>query len=243
MPLLDHFHEPLWPRRQWHSFHSVWSTFIAADLNKRLPEGYIADPNVQFNIEIDVATLHDGSTPTDLATVWQPPAPVLTLPFTSTTDIVEVLINEYSEGTNVVGAIELVSPANKDRDATRDAFVTKCAGYLQQGIGLIVIDVVTHRKANLHNLIVNRVSTPTPPWDAELYAVAYHAVQMNPNGSVGRSVQELKKNLEIWPHELNIGHPLPALPLCLRGGLCLPLDLETIYVRTCQEFRISMNGK
>ena len=53
MPLLDHFHPPLSERRQWHSFHSVWASMIALDLNRQLPPGYFADANVEFNIEID----------------------------------------------------------------------------------------------------------------------------------------------------------------------------------------------
>ena len=52
MPLMDHFHPPLSERRQWHAFHHAWATFLAADLNRQLPKGYFAEPNVQFGIEI-----------------------------------------------------------------------------------------------------------------------------------------------------------------------------------------------
>jgi hypothetical protein len=99
MPLLDHFHPPLSDRRQWHSFHHVWASVIALDLNRQLPPGYFADPNVEFNIEIDVIT-----------------------------DVVEIAIYNSEAGPVLIGAIELVSPANKDRPATRDAFVSKFAG-------------------------------------------------------------------------------------------------------------------
>ena len=53
-----------------------------------------------------------------------------------------------------MAAIELVSPGNKDRDGHRQAFAIKCASYLCQGISLIVIDIVTTRRANLHNEIM-----------------------------------------------------------------------------------------
>ena len=59
MPLLDHFHPPLSERRQWHSFHHAWATVIAFDLNRQLPEGYFADPNVKFGIEIDVTAFEE----------------------------------------------------------------------------------------------------------------------------------------------------------------------------------------
>ena len=32
--------------------------------------------------------------------------------------------------------------------------------------------------------------------------------------------------------------PLPTLPLWLRGGLCLPVELEATYTRTCVEQRV-----
>ena len=52
-------------------------------------------------------------------------------------------------GRTLVAVIELVSPANKDRPAKRRLFAAKCATYLSRGIGLIVLDVVTSRQANL----------------------------------------------------------------------------------------------
>ncbi|MEQ9369007.1 MAG: hypothetical protein RIG63_08235 [Coleofasciculus chthonoplastes F3-SA18-01] len=61
MGLLDHFHPPLSNRRHWHAFHNAWATYIASDLNRQLPEGYFAEPNVQFGIEIDVAAFKEIS--------------------------------------------------------------------------------------------------------------------------------------------------------------------------------------
>ena len=46
-------------------------------------------------------------------------------------------------GATLVGAIELVSPGNKDRAEAHRAFAAKCASYLHEGIGLVIIDVVT----------------------------------------------------------------------------------------------------
>ncbi len=216
---------------------------MAFDLNRRLPEDYVAEGTAQFGIEIDVATFRDPASSGPPLSSWTPPVPTLTLPFTAITDVVEIQITHFSGGPNLVGAIELVSPANKDREASRDAFVTKCARYLQEGIGLIVIDIVTERKANLHNLLLKRVDAVAPFWDADLYAVAYHPVQEDVKDAFGGPARDAKKSLEMWPHELKVGQSLPTLPLCLKGGLILPLDLEAIYVRTCQESRISMNGK
>ena len=40
MALHDDFRPPLSLRRHWHAFHNAWATYIASDLNARLPEGY-----------------------------------------------------------------------------------------------------------------------------------------------------------------------------------------------------------
>src|SRR5207253_1543415 len=94
MPLHDHFHPPLSLRRNWHSFHSAWATYLAADLNEHLPEGFFAAPNVKFGIEIDVAGFEEIALGNDVGRAtdgaWRPAPPVLVVPFTPATDLVEV---------------------------------------------------------------------------------------------------------------------------------------------------------
>ena len=229
MSLLDHFHPPLSIRRHWHSFHNAWATYIASELNRKLPEGYFAEQNVQFGIEIDVATFEEpplfGQLPNaDVGTGllspsiagWAPPAPVQTIPFQPISDSVEVKIFSNDAGPTLVSAIELVSPANKacpersewDRRTHRDTFVSKCETYLRQGVGLVVVDIVTNRKANLHNELLARLVGPNaPPLNASLYAVAYRPVE-----------RDEQPTLEIWPEILALGEPLPTIPLWLRGS-------------------------
>ncbi len=48
-------------------------------------------------------------------------------------DVVEVRVYNASGGRTRVGAIELISPANKDRPEARDAFVAKCESLLAAG--------------------------------------------------------------------------------------------------------------
>jgi hypothetical protein len=65
------------------------------------------------------------------------------------------------------------------------------------------------------------------PWEAEIYAVAYRPVK--------RAGQP---SLDIWQATVTVGGSLPTLPLWLRGNLCLPVDLDVTYHRTCREQRI-----
>jgi hypothetical protein len=131
--LRDHFRPPLGTQRHWHSFHGAWATAITAGLNQRLPEGYCAEPTVQFGIEIDVATFEEtgsiaasGTSPLagGLDSGWSAPAPVRTVPLALLTDVVEVQIYTKEGGPTLVGAVELVSPASEDRAEHRDAFVS-----------------------------------------------------------------------------------------------------------------------
>lgn len=238
MTLLDHFRPPLSLRRHWHAFHSAWATYLASHLNGVLPPGYFAEPNVQFGIEIDVAAFDDtrsGRQPEHPgvwsgveAAVWSPPAPSQTLPFARVTDVAEVLVHRDEGGPVLAAAIELVSPANKDRPAHREAFVSKCETYLQAGLGLVIVDVVTERTANLHDELLARLAAPVAKTlGSELYASAYRTVE-----------KDGQPSLDVWQKTLDLGSPLPTMPLWLRGAICLPVDLHATYDRTCREQRI-----
>src|SRR5687768_14164896 len=176
MPLLDHFHPPLHTERHWEGFHSQWASCITGWLNKVLPERYYAEPqtHVGSRVEVDVATFdeaqsrhqrhhepEEGGVATLVAEprTSAPPAPAAVIPAVFP-DSVEVLVYSTDAGPTLVAAIELVSPANKDRDEERQAFVAKCATYLHSGVGLIVVDIVTSRRANLHNQLLAFLGHP-----------------------------------------------------------------------------------
>lgn len=236
MPLLDHFHPPLSPRRHWESFHVTWAGAIADALNEDLlPDGYFAEEHAHAGarIEIDVATFAEKGIPASNGSVatraYAPPAPPLTIP-AAFPDEFEVRVYEAEGGARLVAAIELVSPSNKDRTAHRAAFANKCAGYLAQGIALIVVDVVTSRSANLHAEILKLLGHQEAgglPSGTTLYAVAYRPI-----------VRDAAQQIESWPHSLALGQKLPTLPLALSAELCLPIDLEETYSVACARRRL-----
>lgn len=130
MPLLDHFRPPLNRTHPWRSFHGAWAAAIARLLNGGvLPNGYYAMPFLgqEGPVEIDVATIQEFR-PEDSGSplVWAPPAPELAVAvaWPGVDDIrVEVFADDGDPP--LVAAIELVSPGNKDRPQTRDAFTAK----------------------------------------------------------------------------------------------------------------------
>lgn len=239
MSLLDHFRPPLSERRPWDSFQSTWASALADWLNDTLlPAGYIALEQIHSGaaLEIDVATYAEppeangeGGTATVTRTVWIPATAPLILSATFPPSCtVEIVASEG--GRTLVAAIELVSPANKDRPVTRRQFAAKCATYLSRGIGLIVVDVVTTRQFNLHNEMIELMGgdvRQAMPLNSAIYAVGYRPLQ---EAGAGR--------IEAWPQPLQVGEVLPTLPLSLAADVCLPLDLEAAYSVACRKRRL-----
>lgn len=227
MSLLDHFRPPLSTQRHWESFHTTWASAIADSLNETwLPEGYFAEEQLHSSarVEIDVATFEDRS-----SAAPGPPAPSWTIPAIFP-DGIEVLVYSSEGGPSLVGAIELVSPGNKDRPESRRAFAIECASYLHQGIGLVIVDVVTSRLANLHNETMRLLDRPAEnqlPDSAALYAVAYRPLRRGDEDQV-----------DTWSKELAVGQPMPDMPLALGANLVVPVTLEAAYEDACRRRRL-----
>src|SRR5262249_36618118 len=133
MPLRDHFRPPISARSSWEGFHGMWPALIVQRLAPLLPADFTAEPRVHLGdyFEIDVCAYEDD----------EPKQPGFTSlgngaggVATATLDVdladqyeYEVLVYDHSRARQLVAAIELVSPANKDRPENRRAFVTKCA--------------------------------------------------------------------------------------------------------------------
>lgn len=236
MPLLDHFRPPLSQRRHWDSFHGAWAEAMAISLNQSLPPPFVAEARVKLGgqVEIDVGTFaEEGASSAEPGGVagWAPPKPAATAPVDfQDSDVFEVQVLSEAEGPRLVAAVELVSPSNKDRPANRRAFAVKCASYLQSGVSVIVVDVVTERAGNLYAELLQllRIQVATPgQGEHELYATAQRIVPARSG-----------LHLETWVDALALGGSLPTLPLWLEPDLCLPLDLEATYQAACVARRI-----
>lgn len=225
MPLRDHFRGWLEQEVLWQTFHQAWATYLAESLNPYLPDGFRASPSVQTLIEIDVAAFGNvrGNSPRPAPPggEWEPSGGTATLPFEFTEQAAEVLVHGHRDGRYLAAAIELVSEGNKDRPDAREAFAAKCATYLRRGVGLVIVDLVTTRAANLHDALMARVSPTAEVWGERLYATAYR-----PAGKNGSA------QLTVWQEALALGTPLPTVPLCLLHGPCVPVHLEASYEDT-----------
>ena len=120
------------------------------------------------------------------------PVPTLTLDIAEFPEqyAYEVLIFDVERDRRLVAAVEVVSPANKDRPESRQLFVAKCLNLLRQDVCLSIVDLVTIRQFNLYTellAVLDRsdpaFGKPTPP----IYAVTCH------KRNVGR-----KMKLDTW---------------------------------------------
>ncbi len=137
-----------------------------------------------------------------------------------------VLVINIEAGPTLVGAIELVSPSNKARPAARRAFAMKCLNYINASIGLIMVDVVTRRRANLHDQMARLIvgNAPRFPGTSSTYAAAYRPFRRGD-----------AEKVSIWPVTLTVGEPLPVLPLWLREvEQPVRVDLEAAYTEARQ---------
>jgi hypothetical protein len=249
MPLHDHFRPPILARSSWEGFHGMWPAMMVQQLVQVLPEQYIAEPRVHLGdyYEIDVCTFEDthgrwddGPEPKQrrrsddsggVATaVYAPPDPTLVLDADLEDQYAyEVLIFDPSRGRKLVAAIEIISPANKDRPSNRRAFVRKCAALLQQQVCVSLVDLVTIRNFNLYCDLLDWMGLSDPSFDPPpaTYAVTcrWHHVERH-------------ARLVAWAYPLAVGQNLPPLPVWLTDDLPVSLDLEASYQPTCQILRI-----
>jgi len=240
MPLLDHFHPPLSRSHPWRGFHGAWAAAMARLLNAGvLPAGYYAVPFLDRDgpTEIDVAALHEreivnAGADAKSGRMWAPAAPQLSVAV-EWPELDEVRVEVFcDEGDpRLAAAIELVSPRNEDRPRAREPFTAKCADHLRHGHGLVVVDVVTTRRADLHaDLLAALGAEPSDAELGSLAAISYRPVA--PEQGAGQ--------LQAWPSELQIGQPLPTVPLWLAADLAVPLDLDSSHTAACQDLRIPL---
>jgi hypothetical protein len=218
---------------------------MVQQLSRVLPADFIAEPRVHLGayFEVDVCAFEETegkpaawnpmAESGGVATAtWSPPRPTLMVE-ADLADQYEYAVHVYdaSRGRRLVAAVEIVSPANKDRAESRRAFVTKCAALLQQGVCVSIVDLVTTRGFNLYAELLALIDRKDPafaPQPPSVYAATCR-------GRIAGGTPWL----ETWAYPLVLGQPLPKLPLWLDEELAVELDLEASYEETCRVLRIA----
>jgi hypothetical protein len=144
VPLRDHFHPPVSKKASWEGFHGMWLASIAPWKRTRsLTPGLPA------------------TTATAALTAWAATDPAVAVETDPPDEYeYEVRIFDVERERTLVAAIELVSPANRDRPESRQAFVAKCAALLRKGIALSLVDLVTIRGFSLYAQLMQFIGHP-----------------------------------------------------------------------------------
>jgi hypothetical protein len=216
-----------------HAFHTTWIAAIQNALNEGvLPEGYYA-----------LAEQHAGQAIADVLTLHASPPPVeppSLPPATGGTAVAEapprarrrytvepsLLVRQRSvavrhvSGHRLVALIEIVSPANKDRERHVEAFAAKAASALGCGIHLLLVDLLrpgVHDPWGMHGAILRQLEQDegleAPPPDEPATLVSYAA------GSV----------VEVFLEHVALSNPLPDMALFLRPDRYVAVPLEATY--------------
>ncbi len=219
MPLRDHFRPPLDDVHSWDELHGGWPMMIVRKLIEVLPESYFAAPGV-----------HLGDGRAAVAT-YAPPKPTLTLePQLPNQDVYEVRIYDSRRNRQLVAAIEIVSPSNKDRPENRSTFIAKVATLLKNNICVSIVDVVSTMGFNLYGQLLDFLKGVDPALGREPPTMYAATLRTRYEGR--------RRLMDNWYHPLAIGQPLPTLPIWLKESWAISLDLESTYEETCRTLRI-----
>ncbi len=243
MPLRDHFRGAVDKVMPWEGFHAFWPSEIVRQLRPLLPVGVRAEPGVHAGrqAEDDVlgfvtenwgaGAFDDLTTGGGTATMVETEPTLVIETEIDDADAFEVKVYDTNRARRLVAVIELISPGNKDRPDNRQTFVTKCAAYLQAGVSVCMVDLVTTRQFNLYAELLRFLGQPVPEVAGrpdELYAV-----ELRPELR-----RKKRLRMQAWAHALRIGQPLPTLPLWLGDDQAILLDLEIGYEESCQTLEL-----
>jgi hypothetical protein len=230
MPLHDWTDE-----RGWDSVHPVWLTYLVEWIRPRLPEGYKAFLGgvpaltvVSANGKPDVSVRQWGPKPTAETVagstgVFEPDLEVsVAIPLDPQP---AVHIDFHGQ---LIAAIEIVSPRNKDHSAAKETYANRYLGYLRLGVHLMLVDVLPRpRGFSFSDAITGALGlelTPLPP----PFVAAYRVGEVVPVGDDMGSLVGLVRL------PLQVVQPLPALPLPLNVHDAVVIDLEETYHRAAK---------
>jgi Protein of unknown function (DUF4058) len=220
MPLHDWTDE-----RGWDGLQLLWLTQILDWTQPRLPQGFRAYVGSVPALTIDCSNARPDLsvrqwTPESAATASGEGSVVAPDQEAVATFVLDpqraIHIDWHGQ---LIAAIELVSPRNKDRPSARTRNLGRYVGYLRQGVHLVLIDVLPRPSGfSFADAIADDLGIPhdrtAPPC-----AVSYRVGEPVPEGTL----------VACWTRPLQVGQPLAVIPLALDTKQAVSIDLEQTY--------------
>lgn len=221
--------------RGWDSVHPVWLTYLLEYVQERLPEGYKA-----FLGGVPSLTVDAGGGKPDVSVRQWGTGPAAE-PGAGGTGVLEPDLEasvsfqlapqralHVDFHGQLIAALEVVSPRNKDRAEAKEAYANRYLGYLRLGVHLLLVDVLPRPKGfSFSDAVTRGLGMDLPPLPPP-FAAAYRVGEVVP---VGEDVGSL---VGLWRRPLRVGQPLPALPLPLGVSRAVVVDLEETYQRAAK---------
>lgn len=222
--------------RGWDSVHQLWIVHLLFSVRQQLPAGYRA-----YLGSVPGLAIAETGRPDLSVRSWQPKTPPSSPPATSPaataaltpdyrgvaaiTRDPQLAVQVVRHG-QLVAAIELVSPRNKDRPAAREHYTHRYVGYLWDGVHLLLVDVHPRPVGfSFADAVAAEMHYPQPSCPPP------HAVSW----SVGGPPPAGGRFLDTWYRTLVVGQPLPALPLALTAEEAITVDLEQTYAQAAAD--------
>jgi Protein of unknown function (DUF4058) len=225
-----------------HDFHNVWVAELRTALNSGLlqPDYYaLIEQHARRQIP-DLLTLHMGAAQKEVPTTTGGVA-VLEAPPRTRRKVVDTaartrrktVVVRHVSGHRMIAIIEIVSPANKDRELHVDQFAAKIETALQHGIHVLLIDVFKpgkHDPHGMHGTVWNRVAdedeSDCPPADEPFTLASYVA----------------SEPIEAYLEHVAIGMAIPDMPLFLDPDRYINVPLEQTYLAAYRGFPAFWRG-
>jgi hypothetical protein len=217
----------------WEGMHLLWMSELVRYLKTRLPDGFRAYLGTGPAVAVGAPAMrpdvgvrshehpdHRASSAPETAS----PDPDIEIAVAALESVPTLFVERDDR---LVSAVELVSPRNKDRLVARTTYLSRYAGYLIEGVHLLLVDV--HRRParfSFADAIAREMALPPEPELAPPLAVSYR---------VGEPAAQGGRLLAMWRRALVIGAPLPSLPLPLTIEQAVQMDLEASYMRAASD--------
>jgi hypothetical protein len=212
--------------RGWDSVHLLWLAQLLDWVQPRLPAGYRAYLGSVPALTIDAP---NGRPDVGVRQWTEPPSESASASSSEEIEPDQEAVATFTLDPHravhidlhgqLISAIEVVSPRNKDRPTARERYLGRYVGYLRQGVHLLLIDVLprpagfSFADAMAANLGFAQPACPAP------CAASYRVGEPVPEGTI----------LALWLRSLQVGQPLPVVPLALDTHRKIQIDLEHTY--------------
>jgi hypothetical protein len=230
MPLHDWTDE-----RSWDSVHPFWLAYLVEWIQPRLPEGYkvflggvpaLTVGATNGKPDVSVRQWERRASQEAVATDTAVMEPDLEANVTFRLDPQPAVHVDFHG--QLIAAIEVVSPRNKDRAAAKETYANRYLGYLRLGVHLLLVDVLPRPKGySFSDVITVALGLELPPLPPP-FAAAYRVGEVVPVG------EDMGSLVGLWRRPLQVGQPLPALPLPLNVHQAIQIDLEETYSRAAK---------